>query len=147
MNFDNIPTGLTIFLTLSDKDATAFADNYLKAHDAEIKNLIHEKIKVSLDISDPEIFFNEDELTIKCRIGLKLVKVNASAKASAHWAGKDVLVNVTSLDIPVVSIDPSKANELIRKPIQSFMNELQKAFTIRYFRVENGRISVDAVKS
>ena len=42
--------------------------------------------------------------------------------------------------------DPSKANELIQKPIRTFVSELQKDFHIRSFRVEPGKISVDAVK-
>lgn len=147
MDLNNIPTGLTIFLTLSDQDATAFAEKYLNDHKTDISKLIQEKTKVSLDISSPLICFNEDELTISCKVGLKLVKVSASAKASVYWNGKNVLVNVTSLDVPVISIEPAKLNELIRKPIQTFMNELQKSFEIRYFRVEKGRISVDAKKS
>lgn len=147
MDMNKIPSGLTIHLSLSDQDATKYAENYLVTHNEKIKEFIKEKIKVGLDITKPEIRFNENELIISCKAGMHLIKVNASARATILWDGKNVHADVLSLDLPVVSIEPSKANAVIQKPIQTFMNELQKDFQIRSFRVEPGKISVDAVKS
>ena len=147
MNMSNIPSGLTIHLALSDKDATKYAANYLMTHNDQIKEFIKEKIKVGLDITDPEIRFNENELIVSCRVGMHLIKVGASARATILWDGRNVHADVLSLDLPVISIEPSKANELIQKPIQTFVRALQKDFQIRSFRVEPGQISVDAVKS
>lgn len=146
MDMNQIPSGLTIHLSLSDEDATKYAANYLMTHSEEIKELIREKIKVGMDITNPEIRFNENELILSCRAGMRLMRVNASARASILWDGSNVRADVLSLDLPVVSIDPSKANELIQRPIRTFVSELQKDFHIRSFRVEPGKISVDAVK-
>ena len=146
MGFEKLPAGLTIQLALSDSDATAYVPNYLSEHNDQIKELIQQKIKVNLDITEPQIRFNENELIISCRAGIKFVKVNASVKAYVFWDGKNVLVDIKTLELPIVSIDASKANSLIQKPIQSFVDELRTAFQIKSFRVEPGRISVDAVK-
>ena len=146
MNFNDLPAGLTVQMSLSDIDATNYAVSYLKSHDPEIKELIKQKLKISLDITDPEIKFGENELCINCRTGLKFVKAKASAKADVKWDGKKALVNVKSIDLPIISIEPSKANTLIQLPIERFISQLQEAFKIQSFRVEPGRISVSAVK-
>ena len=44
MDMNQIPSGLTIHLYLSDEDATKYAANYLMTHSEEIKDLIREKI-------------------------------------------------------------------------------------------------------
>ena len=147
MDMNKIPSGLTIQLALSEQDATKYAANYLVTHNDKIKEFIKEKIKVGLDISDPVIRFNENELIVSCRVGMHLIKVNASARATILWDGKNVRADVLTLDLPVISIESSKANELIQKPIQTFVKELQKDFQVRSFRVEPGKISVDAVKN
>ena len=147
MDMNKIPSGLTIQLSLSDEDATKYAANYLTAHNEKIKEFIKEKIKVGLDIADPVIRFNENELIVSCKVGMHLIKVTASARATILWDGKNVRADVLTLDLPVISIESSKANELIQKPIQTFVKELQKDFQVRSFRVEPGKISVDAVKN
>lgn len=147
MDMSNIPSGLTIHLSLSDRDATKYAANYLITHNDKIKEFIKEKIKVGLDITDPEIRFNENELIVSFRAGMHLIKVNASARATILWDGNNIRADVLSLDLPVISIEPKKANELIQKPLQTVVKKLQKDFQIRSFRVEPGKISVDVVKN
>lgn len=146
MNFDKLPSGLTIQMTLSDADTQAYAEKYLAEHYSEIKDLVHKKAGISLDISDPVIRFRDDEIHLSARAGMRFMKVTASAAVSVLWDGDRALVNVKSLEGPVIAIDPQKANALIRDPVQNFVRELQQDFDIRSFRITDGSISIKAIK-
>ena len=146
MDFSVMPSGLKIQMSLSDQDLTTYAEKYLSEHKEEIKNLIREKTNISAEISQPFIRFNQDEVVIAARVGIKVVKTNAEVSASVIWNGNDVLVNIKQLVLPLISLDASKANGLIHQPIEKFVNNLKQDFQILSLRVEKGSVTISAVK-
>lgn len=146
MDFSVLPSGLNIQMTLTDHDTTAYAEKYINEHKEDIKNLIRQKTMINADISQPVIRFKPDEIDISARIGIKFVKTNAEVIAAVNWDGSNVNVNIKELILPLVSLDASKANGLIREPIEKFVGMLKQDFTILSFRVETGNITINAVK-
>ena len=146
MNFSDLPSGLTIRLSLTDRDATAFAVKYLAEHNKEIKELIQQKLKFNPDITEPQIQFDQDEIRLSAKVGIRFMKANARLTASVCWTGSCAEVNIKTLELPIITLDASKANSLIQKPIEDFVGQLQQDFNILSFTVEAGSVTIDAVK-
>ena len=146
MNFSDLPSGLTIRLSLTDRDATAFVGRYLTEHNKEIKDLIQQKLKFNPDITEPRIQFDQDEILLSAKVGIRFMKANARLTASVCWKGNSVDINIKTLELPIVTLDASKANSLIKKPIEDFVGQLQQDFNILSFTVEAGSVTIDAVK-
>ena len=146
MDFSNLPSGLTIRLSLTDRDATAFAAKYLNDHNKEIKDLIQQKLKFNPDITEPQIQFDQDEIRLSAKVGIRFMKANARLTASVYWNGSSADVSIKTLELPIVTLDASKANSLIQKPIEDFVGQLQQDFNILTFCVETGSVTIDAVK-
>ena len=146
MNFSDLPSGLTIRLSLTDRDATAFAAKYLNDHNKEIKELIQQKLKFNPDITEPQIQFGRDEIHLSAKVGIRFMKANAILTASVHWNGSRADINIKTLELPIVTLDASKANGLIQKPIEDFVSQLQQDFNILSFIVDTGSVTIDAVK-
>lgn len=145
-DFKNIKTGESICLQLTEQEATSLAEAYFKKHATEIRELISGKFKVSFDITEPVINFEEDELAITVKAGMKFLKASARAAASVIWNGSKAQVNVKSLDLPIIKLEASEANGLIQQPIQSFVDQIQKDLVIRSFKIRKGSVLIDAVK-
>ena len=64
LDLTKIPSGSNIQIKLTDQEATNYAENYLTSHIDEVKALINQKVKTNLDVSNPEIHFDEDEVFI-----------------------------------------------------------------------------------
>ena len=62
LDLTKIPSGSNIQIKLTDQEATNYAENYLTSHIDEVKALINQKVKTNLDVSNPEIHFDEDEV-------------------------------------------------------------------------------------
>lgn len=145
-NFKNLQSGSDIQIRLTDQEATKLAEEQLNSHKDELSELIKQNVKLNLDISDPEIRFDEDEIFLSVRAGMKLLKTTAKASASVLWDGSRAQVDIKTLDIPVIKIDARKANGIIQQPVQSFIEQLQKDFIIKSFKLHKGFASVEAVK-
>ena len=63
-SLNQIPSGLNVQLSFSDADAAAYAQKSLREHYDEIQRQLQKQTKVSVDISDPQIEFGYDELTV-----------------------------------------------------------------------------------
>lgn len=146
LDLTKIPSGSNIQITLTDQEATTYAENYLSSHKDEIKDLINQKVKTNLDVSNPEIHFDENEVFLSLKAGIKFVKATAQATASVLWDGSNVQVNVKSLDIPVLKMDASKANGIIQQPLKALIEDIQKDFIIKSFKLHKGSAAIDAVK-
>lgn len=146
LDLTKIPSGSNIQIKLTDQEATNYAENYLTSHIDEVKSLINQKVKTNLDVSNPEIHFDEDEVFLSLKAGIKFVKATAKATASVLWDGSKALVNVKTLDIPVLKLDASKANSIIQQPLKALIEDIQKDFVIKSFKLHKGSASIDAVK-
>ena len=146
LDLTKIPSGSNIQITLTDQEATTYAENYLSSHKDEIKDLVNQKVKTNLDVSNPEIHFDENEVFLSLKAGIKFVKATAKATASVLWDGSNVQVNVKSLDIPVLKMDASKANGIIQQPLKALIEDIQKDFVIKSFKLHKGSAAIDAVK-
>lgn len=145
-DLQNIPSGQNIQITLTNQDATDYLSNYLNKHQSELKELIRQRTKNDIDVSNPEIWFDEDIVNLSAKVGIKIIKLPAKASASVIWNGREAIVNVTSLDLPIIKADAEKANEIIKKPLQGFVKNIQKDFNILTFKIHKGKVSINAVK-
>lgn len=145
-NIDNLSSGDVIDISLTDREVTDYLNDYLFRHKDDVKKLISQKIKINLDISDVIVNFEENELQVSARLGTKLFKADAKATASVIWDGKAAVVNVKSLELPIIKIDAARANDIIQKPIQDFVEKLKKDFDINSFRIIKGMFIIKARK-
>ena len=146
LDFEKMPSGSNIQILLTDQEATKYTEEYLDKHKEEVKELISQKIKIGLDVSEPKISFDQDEISLSARVGKSLIKTTAKATASVIWDGSKAHVNIKTLAIPVIKIEADKANGIIQQPVHSFIEQLQKDFIIKSFKLQKGIASVDAVK-
>ena len=141
-----LPSGTVIQLTLSEEDATAAAEEYINAHMTELKKMMQQGFGVALDISDPKVRFLPDEVILSIRAGFGFLKITPSARADVYWNENSLQVNVKSVDVPIVSVDPAVVNSYIQEPIQSMIDQIQVSYNIRSFKIEEGYAVVEVEK-
>ena len=145
---ENLPSGTVFQLILTDDDATAAAEEYLVHYMEEIQDLIQRQAGIRIDVSDPKIEFDENFLIISIRGGFKALKVAVSASGTAVWdkESSTVKVDIKSVDIPVISVDPSTVNAYIQPAINDFIHNLMRGYEIRSFEVRDDYAIVEAMK-
>ena len=92
--------------------------------------------------------FDENFLIISIRGGFKAFKVTVSASGTAVWDKETstVKVDIKSVDIPVISVDPSTVNAYIQPAINDFIHNLMRGYEIRSFEVRDDYAIVEAMK-
>ncbi len=141
-----LPAGSVFTLTVSDDEITEAANEYLDRYTDEIVEMIRETAGVKLDVSHPVIEFKTDDATASIRVGKGFLKVTASIRASVVWENDTLVVDVKSVDIPTISVDPATVNSYIQGPVNSGVNELKKYLEIYSFSVSDGYIQLEAMK-
>lgn len=142
----SLPSGTVVQLTLSEEDATAALAEYINTHNEELKEMMRQSFGVALDISDPKITFKPNEVLISIRAGFGFMKITPSARAEVYWANDELHVNVTSIELPIVSVDPSVMNSYIEEPLQSIVDQIEESYTINSFKIEDGYAVVEVTK-
>ena len=142
---ENLPSGTVFQLKLTDDDATSAAEEYLLRYMEDIQAMIQQTAGFKISLSDPKIIFNDDMLVISIRGGLGVLKVTVSASAHVLWEDNMLKVDVKSVDIPVISVDPPTINSYIQDPLNDFINDLMEGYEVRSFDVEEYAI-LEAVK-
>lgn len=143
-----LPSGTVFQLVLTDDDATSAAKEYLERYMEDIQTLIQQSAGIDLDVSDPQIEFDESHLIVSVRAGFGVLKVTVSASGSVTWdkESSTVKVDVKSVDIPVISVDPATVNSYIEGPINDFVRELMRGYEIRNFEIRDDYAIVEAMK-
>ena len=78
--------------------------------------------------------------------GKGFLKVNASLRASVIWNGTTLNVDIKSVDVPIVSVDPASINAYLQGPLNSYVGQLKQYYEIRSFSVGEGKIELEAMK-
>lgn len=146
LEVEALPSGSVFQLTVTDEEGTSAADDYLKRYMTQVQDMLRQAIGTKLDLSKPEIKFGDDEVFLSVKGGKGLLKVNASLQASVIWNGSSLDVNVKSIDIPIVSVDPATVNAYIQKPINDSMAMLQQYYEIHSFKIVEGSAIIEATK-
>ena len=145
---DNLPAGSVFQITLTDEDATEAASEYLIQYEEDIQNMIQHAAGIKLDFSDPKIDFDEDRLVVSIRGGLGFLKVTASAGGTVLWdeQAQQLIVNVDSVDIPIISVDPATINAYIQAPMNDFIHGMMEGYEVISFKVYDGFAVLEAMK-
>lgn len=143
---ENLPSGTVALLTLTDDDATAAAQEYLDQNEEELRRLTQQNFGIALEASNLQIEFKPDVLLFSIDVGIKLLKITLSARANVLWKDDSLNIDVTSIDIPIISVDPAVVNSYIQEPIQSIIDQITEGFDIRDFKLEDGYASVEVIK-
>ena len=143
--FKSLSAGETFSIEVTDKEATEAAREYLAENTSQVKQLIQNAAKVSLDVADPKIVFSNDEITMGAKGGKGFLKVNASLNAGVVWNG-GLKVDVRSVDIPVIKVTPEKLHPLVEKVIGQGMDIVKEYAEIESFRITNGSAVLKAVR-
>ena len=146
LQIEALPSGSVFFLTITEDDLTAAAKEMLARYNVEISDTIQEALGVRLSVSDPKISLGNSELFMSARGGKGILKVNASLNASLTWDGTTVHVDVKSVDVPIVSVDPATINAYIQGPLNSYVEQIKQYYEIRSFSVSKGKIELEAMK-
>ena len=144
----NLPSGSVFQLKLTDTDATAAASEYLSQYTEEIKKMVEQSIGMKVDFSDPKIDFDDDRMIISVRGGVGFLKITASASGTVVWdaANQKLRVDIQSVDIPILSVDPATVNSYIQGPINDFVLDMMKGYEILSFEVNDGFALLEARK-
>ena len=146
LEIEALPSGSEFQMTISDEDATSAAQSYLIKYMNQIQETIRQMIGTKLDLSKPKVEFGEDELAFSIKGGKGFMKVNISLRADAVWNGSTLQVDVKSIDVPIVSVDPATANSYIQGPINNFVELIKQYYDIRSFKLSEGSCIIDASK-
>ena len=140
-----LPSGSVFTLVVTDDDMTAAAEEYLSNFRKEIEAMVQEAAGVKLTLSDPVVEISTTDTVASVKVGKGFLKVNASIRATITWDGS-LHVNVTSVDVPIVSVDPATINSYIQGPINNGMAKVAEYYEIRSLQVGDGAITVEAMK-
>lgn len=144
----NLPSGSVFQLTLTDADATEAASEYLERYIEQIQNMIEQAVGMKLDFSDPKIDFDEDRLVVSVRGGIGFLKITASASGKVTWDAptQTLRVDMQSVDIPVISVDPATVNSYIQGPINDFIHNTLNDYEVLSFNIYDGYAVLEAKK-
>lgn len=144
----NLPAGSVFQLTLTDEDATAAAAEYMEKYMEEIQQMIEQSLGMKLNFSDPRIDFDKDRLVISVRGGMGFLKITVSASGIVKWdvPSQTLHVDIQSVDIPIISVDPATVNSYIQAPINDFIHNMMKDYDVLSFNVYDGYAILEARK-
>ena len=145
LEIEALPSGSVFTLIVTDDDMTAAANEYLVAYKNEIQNLVQEATGTRLELADPVVEFRTNNTMASLRVGKGFLKVTASISAAITWDGS-LHVDVKSVDVPIISVDPATINSYIQGPVARGMEEVEKYYEIRSLKVGDGAITVEAMK-
>lgn len=140
-----LPAGSVFTLRVTDDDISAAANELLEQYMTEIQDMLQGATGTKLSISDPIIEFKTQKANASLRVGKGFLKVAASIDADVTWDGR-LHVNVTSVNVPIVSVDAETVNSYIQGPIESGMSYIEQYLEIHSFDVEEGVITLEAMK-
>ena len=141
-----LPSGSVFRLTITEEDATKVFAEYLVEYENEVKNLTQQAIGIRLEFSDPNIDFAKNEITFSIRGGKSLLKVGASMRAEVVWRDNRLHVDVKSVDVPIISVDPATVNSYAHEPIENAIQRALQYYEVRSFSIEDGYASLEAMK-
>lgn len=140
-----LPAGSVFTLRVTDDDISAAANEYLNLYMTEIQDMLQGTVGTKLSLSDPIIEFKTRKANASLRVGKGFLKVAASIDADITWDGS-LHVNVTEVNIPIISVDTETVNAYIQRPVDSGMRYLEQFLEIRNVDVEEGVITIEAMK-
>ena len=145
---EKLPSGTVFQIKMTDDELTAAAEEYLNSYKDEIQDMVEQSAGVRIDLSNPVIEFDENFIVVSIRGGLGFVKVTISASGTAVWdkEASAVKVNIQSVDVPIISIDPATLNSYIEAPINDFVQDLMRGYEIRSFEIKDDYAVVEAMK-
>lgn len=144
----NLPSGSVFQLTLTDEDATKAAAEYLTIYMERIQNMIVNTVGIKLDFSDPEIDFDDERIIVSIRGGIGFLKIKASASGKVEWdtSTQTLKVDIQSVDIPIISVDPATVTSYIQGPLNEFIHSILGSYEILAFNIHDGYAVLDARK-
>ena len=144
----NLPSGSVFQFVLTDEDATDAAEESLDRYMESIQDMVEQAIGIRLDFSDPYINFDDDRVVVSIRGGLGFLKIAVSASGKATWdvATQTLLVDIESVDIPVISVNPTEVNSYIQGPINDMIHKMMVGYEILSFNIYDGYAVVEAKK-
>ena len=145
---ENLPSGSVFQLKLTEEDASQACAEYLEQYEQELQNMVQQAAGIKIDFSEPQINFDEDRLVISIRGGVGFLKVTASAGGTVTWdeQAQQLNVNIDSVDIPIISVDPSTINSYIQTPINDYIHGLMDGYVVRSFKIYDGNALLEAMK-
>ena len=140
-----LPSGSVFTLRVTDDDISATANKYLELYMTEIQDMLQGAVGTKLSLSDPIIEFKTRKANASLRVGKGFLKVAASIDADVTWDGS-LHVNVTNVNVPIVQVDAATVNAYLQGPVESGMRYIEQYLEIRSFEIEEGVITLEAMK-
>lgn len=143
--FQTLPVGESFSITITDREASKAAQEYLAENRPQVKQLLQAKTGMKLDVENPNLEFREDEVFASLSGGVGFLKAKVTMDAEVRW-DDGLIVNVRSVSIPFLSATPQKLNSLVEGPINRFMKKVEQYAEIRSFKLTNGSAVLEAVR-
>ena len=143
--FKTLPGGEPFTIEVTDLEATAAAREYVAENKALIRAGMKQETGFELDVDKPSITFRDDTVLLSVMAGVGFLKTKATLTADVKWDGGPV-VNVRSVEVPVVSVSPEKLNSSVEEPLKKMMAVVEEYAEIRSFKLKDGVAVLDAVR-
>ena len=143
--FRALPAGESFTIKVSDKEATDAANEFLTENRAQVRQFLKRSTGIALDIDKPSIDFLDDGIILSAKGGVGFLKAKASLTAGVRWDGGPV-VDVRSVEVPVISLSPQKLNSAVKKPLGMLTEKIEEYAEIRSFRLTYGFAILEAVR-
>ena len=143
--FKTLPGGEPFTIEVTDLEATAAAREYVAENKALIRAGMKQETGFELDVDKPSITFRDDTVLLSVMAGVGFLKTKATLTADVKWDGGPV-VNVRSVEVPVVSVSPEKLNSSVEEPLKKMMDIVEEYAEIRSFKLKDGVAVLEAVR-
>ena len=142
----DLPAGTSFRIVITEEDATNIANEYLQRNYESIQNLMQQAIGIRLDVDNPKIEFGDDMVTASVRGGKSILKVGASIQGTMVWSDNRLIIDVKSVDVPVISVDPATVNSYLHGPLERAVNKGLQYYSVISFDIEDGYAVLEAIK-
>ena len=143
--FKILPAGESFTISVTDREATAAAQEYLTENKGQVRQMIQKRAGVKLDVDNPSIRFRNDEIAVTAAGGMGFMKVKASLTAEVRWTD-ELKVTVRQVEVPILSISPEKLNSVVEEPLKKVMRKVEEYAEIRSFKLTDGLATLEAVR-
>lgn len=142
----NLPAGTEFNLTLTDRDLSDAANEYLAENMDAINVQLESYIGTTVKLSDVVIVFTPGKVNFSIKVGKGILKLNASAELSLTWLGDALSVETKSVEVPIIKLDTETVNSFIQGPVHRINEWLKQYYDVHSIQVVDGAIIIHATK-
>lgn len=147
-----LPSGQAFTLTFDEATLSQAAAEALKTYEAQVKAIIKQYGLPELSMSDPKVDFmpwqdGAANVKLSVKVGKGFLKVTVKAEAQLSLVNGAVALNVTKLDVPVMSIEADTVNSQLAGYLAMYNPVLAQLVTLSRVETTDNAVIVEGTKN